>query len=174
MSERTDAYAEAFYAAARAEGNLGDVEDEVFRFAQLLEANDDLLEKLGDPHLPVTIRQQIVEDLLANKAQPLTVGLVSLVVGSGRVRELPAIAHSMVSITAAQARKEVAEVRSAIELTEDQKTRLAEALAKATGKPVQLKVIVDSTIRGGVVAQVGDTVIDGSVRRRLDQLRNAL
>jgi hypothetical protein len=61
--------------------------------------------------------------------------------------------------------------RSAIALTDDQKSRLADALGRATGKQVEVKVIVDPSIKGGVVAQVGDTVIDGSIRRRLDQLQ---
>ena len=68
----------------------------------------------------------------------------------------------------------MAEVRSAIALTDDQKSRLADALGKATGKQVEVKVIIDPSVQGGLVAQVGDTVIDGSVRRRLEQLRNAL
>ena len=95
-------------------------------------------------------------------------------VGNGRVRELPAIVDALVAMTAREANKEVAEVRSAIALTDDQKARLAEALGQATGKQVEVKVIVDPSIKGGLVAQVGDTVIDGSVRRRLEQLRNAL
>ena len=73
-------------------------------------------------------------------------------------------------ISAAEANKEVAEVRSAVALTDDQKVRLAEALGKATGKQVELKVVIDPSVLGGVVAQVGDTVIDGSVRSKLDQL----
>ena len=68
----------------------------------------------------------------------------------------------------------VGEVRSAIPLTEDQQTRLADALGKATGKKVELKVVVDPSVLGGIVAQVGDTVIDGSVRARLDQLRESI
>ena len=65
-------------------------------------------------------------------------------------------------------------MRSAIPLTDDQKARLAEALGRATGKEIEVKVIVDPSIKGGLVAQVGDTVIDGSVRRRLEQLRNSI
>ena len=174
MSERTQAYAEAFYAVARAEGNLGEVEDELFRFARVLAGTDALLNKLADPHITVTVRQQIVEDLLGGKAQPATVGLISLAVGNDRVRELPAIVDATVALSAASADKAVAEVRSAIPLDDDQKSRLADALASATGKRVEVKVIVDPSIKGGRVAQIGDTVIDGSVRRRLDQLRNSL
>jgi F-type H+-transporting ATPase subunit delta len=68
----------------------------------------------------------------------------------------------------------VAEVRSAVPLDADQRARLAEALQRATGKAVELKVVVDPTVMGGLVAQVGDTVIDGTVRHRLDQLKALL
>jgi F-type H+-transporting ATPase subunit delta len=172
--DRTTAYAEALFAVARAEGPLAEIEDELFRVAQVIKGNDELLEKLADVHIPVATRQQIVVDLLGGKANPATVNLVSLVVGNGRVRDLGAIVDTLVSKTAAEANKEVAEVRSAIALTDDQKTRLAAALGSATGKQVELKVIVDPSLKGGLVAQVGDTVFDGSIKRRLDQLRNAL
>ncbi len=69
---------------------------------------------------------------------------------------------------------EVAEVRSAVALSADQQTRLAAALANATGKQVNLKVVVDPSVIGGLVATVGDTVIDGSVRTRIDQLKSRL
>ena len=172
--DRTTAYAEALFAVARAEGPLAEIEDELFRVAQVVRGNDELRDKLADPHIPVATRQQIVVDLLGGKAQPATTNLVSLVVGNGRVRDLPAIVDALVSKVAQEANKEVAEVRSAIPLTDDQRSRLADALGKATGKQVEVKVIVDPSIKGGVIAQVGDTVIDGSIRRRLDQLKNAL
>lgn len=172
--DRTTAYAEALFAVARVDGPLAEVEDELFRVAQVVRGNDELRDKLADPHIPVATRQQIVVDLLQGKAHPTTTSLVSLVVGTGRARELPAIVDALVAMSAREANKEVAEVRSAIALTDDQKTRLADALGQATGKQVEVKVIVDPSLRGGVVAQVGDTVIDGSIRRRLEQLRNAL
>ena len=172
--DRTTAYAEALFAVARAEGPLAEIEDELFRVGQIVRGNDELRDKLADPHIPVATRQQIVIDLLSGKAEPATVSLVSLVVANGRIRELPAIVDELLAITAAEGNKEVAEVRSAVALTEDQKSRLAEALGKATGKQVEVKVIIDPSIQGGVIAQVGDTVIDGSVRRRLEQLKNAL
>ena len=172
--DRTTAYAEALFAVARAEGPLAEVEDELFRVGQVIRGNDELRDKLADPHIPVATRQQIVVDLLGGKATDVTTSLVSMVVGTGRVRELPAIVDELVAMSAAEGNKEVAEVRSAIALTDDQKSRLADALGKATGKQVEVKVIIDPSVQGGLVAQVGDTVIDGSVRRRLEQLRNAL
>jgi F-type H+-transporting ATPase subunit delta len=113
----------------------------------------------------------VVEDLLGERAHPLTTALVSFVVGAGRARDLPAIIDKLVARAATERNREVAEVRSAVPLDDDQRQRLAEALGNATGKQLEVRVIVDESILGGIVAQVGDTVIDGSVRRRLEQLR---
>jgi F-type H+-transporting ATPase subunit delta len=172
--DRTLAYAEALFNVARAEGTLADVEDELFRFSQTLQGSDELREALTDAAIPVARRQQIVEDLLGGKASPTTVALVSLVVGTGRARELPAIIRELVDMSAAEANKAVAEVRSAIPLNQDQRDRLAKALGEATGLQVALKVVIDPAVKGGIVAQVGDTVIDGSVRTKLERLRKAL
>nr|MBA2751259.1 F0F1 ATP synthase subunit delta [Actinomycetota bacterium] len=68
----------------------------------------------------------------------------------------------------------VAEVRTAIPLDNDLRERLGQALSTATGKQVSVKAVVDESVLGGVVAQVGDTIIDGTVRHRLNQLRAAL
>jgi len=171
--DRSHAYAEALLAVARSEGNLAEVEDELFRFARVLEANDDLRTTLTDAALPVSRRQQIVEDLLGGQANPTTTALVSMVVGTGRSRDLPAIIDELVKLSAAEGNREVAEVRSAVPLTDDQKQRLATALEANTGKKVELKVIIDPTVLGGLVAQVGDTVIDGSIKTRLQQLKTA-
>jgi F-type H+-transporting ATPase subunit delta len=171
--ERSLAYASALFAVARSEGNLAEVEDELFRFARTLESNDELRTTLTDAALPVSRRQQIVEDLLGGKANPVTVALGSMVVGAGRSRDLVAIIDELVRISASEANKELAEVRSAVPLTDEQRTRLAEALGQATGKSIELKVVIDPSVLGGLVAQVGDTVIDGSVRSRLEQLKTA-
>jgi F-type H+-transporting ATPase subunit delta len=169
--DRITAYAEALFEVARAEGTLDSVEDELFRFSQTLQGTDELREALTDARIPAARRQQIVEDLLGGKASPVTVSLVSMVVGMGRARDLPAIIAQLVERSAAEANKEVAEVRTAVALSATQRERLVAALNKATGKQVTLKVVVDPSVLGGVVAQVGDTVIDGSVRGRLDQLK---
>ena len=174
MADRIDGYASALFEVARAEGNLDEVEDELFRFARSLEGSDELRNALTDELVPAERRQAIVEDLLGPKASPTTVSLVSLVVGSGRGRDLPAIIGKLVERAAAEKDRAVAEVRSAIPLTADQQRRLAAALANATGKQVEVKVVVDPSVLGGAVATVGDAVIDGSVRTRLDQIKSLL
>jgi F-type H+-transporting ATPase subunit delta len=171
---RIEGYARALFEVARAEGTLDEVEDELFRFARSFESSDTLRTALTDEMVPAGKRQAIVEDLLGGKATGTTTQLVSMVVGSGRGRDLPAIVDKLVQRAANSKNLEVAEVRSATALTDDQQDRLKAALANATGKQLTLKVIVDPSIMGGVVATVGDTVIDGSVRTRVDQLKSRL
>jgi F-type H+-transporting ATPase subunit delta len=174
MSDRIDGYADALFSIAKAEGSLDEVEDELFRFARSLEGSDALRSALTDELVPTEKRQAIVEDILGPKASPTTSQLVGLVVGSGRGRDLPAIIGKLVERAASEKDRTVAEVRSAIPLTDDQQRRLAAALANATGKQVEVKVVVDPSVLGGLVATVGDTVIDGTVRSRLDQLKSLL
>jgi F-type H+-transporting ATPase subunit delta len=171
---RIDGYARALFEVARAEGTLDEVEDELFRFARSYESSDELRNALSDDQIPPSKRQSIVEDLLGGKATSTTVQLISMVVGSGHGRDLPAIVDRMVQRAASSKDLEVAEVRSAVALTDDQQDRLKAALANATGKSVSLKVVVDPSVLGGLVATVGDTVIDGTVRTHLDQLKSRL
>lgn len=174
MTERVDAYAEALFSVAKAEGSLETVEDELFRVARTFEANDELRSTLTDATVPVDRRLGIVDDLLSTRASPVTTALVSFVVAAGRSRDLPAIIDRLVARAAEDRSEAIAEVRSAMPLDKDQRDRLAEALSQATGKSVAVKIIIDERILGGLVARIGDTVIDGSVRHRLDQLKEAI
>lgn len=174
MADRIDGYADALLSVAKAEGNLDEVEDELFRFGQNLAGSEQLRNALTDEMVPVERRQAIVEELLGGKASPVTSQLVGFVVGAGRGKDLPAIITKLVERAASEKDRTVAEVRSAVPLTDDQKSRLEAALANATGKQVVVKVIVDPSVLGGLVATVGDQVIDGTVRTRLDQLKSLL
>ena len=170
---RTTAYADAAFSIARAEGNISEVEDELFRLGRIVETNEELRSTLTDPHLPVERRAQIVEDLLDGKATTTTVSFVSMLVSSNRITDLPAIAGELVRRSADAAGQSVAEVRSAVALTDAQIEQLAAALKARTNRDVTIRNIVDPTVLGGIVTQIGDSVIDGSVRTRLNQLREA-
>jgi F-type H+-transporting ATPase subunit delta len=172
MVERTDVYAESLLTLVRAEDPTGVASDELYRVARLFESSDELRQTLTDGSIPPSRRQQVVETLLAGQVQPISLGIISLLVAAGRAADLPRIVDAMVVSAAAAASKRLAEVRSAVPLTDDQLRRLADALEKATGTPVDVKVVVDPTVLGGIVAQIGDTVIDGSVRSRLTRLRD--
>ena len=171
---RIEGYARGLFEIARAEGTLDEVEDELFRFARSFEGNDSLRNALTDEQIPASRRQSIVEDLLGGRATATTTQLISMVIGSGRGRDLPKIIDVLVDRASSAKNLQVANVRVAVPLSADQEQRLAAAIANATGKQVNLKVTVDPDVLGGVVATIGDTVIDGTVRTRIDQLKSRL
>lgn len=168
-------YALALLAIARGEGLLEIVEDELFRIARTFEGSDELRSKLTDRQIPAEKREAIVEDLLGQEgATSVTTSLVSFIVGAGRAGQLPAIVDAFVDAAAASRQHVVAEVRSAVPLDDDQQQRLARALSQSTRKNVEVKVVIDESVVGGIVAQVGDQVIDGTVRSKLEHLRETL
>ena len=173
-STRVEAYANALLEVSRVEGHLAEVEDELFRFARTFEGSDELRSALTDPMLPTERRVALIEELLGQKALQTSSALASFLVAAGRASDLPAIVNRFVELAVAEHQRAVAEVRSAIELTPEQTERLREALNRATGKNVEVKVVIDPSVLGGLVARVGDTVIDGSVRHRLEQLREQI
>jgi F-type H+-transporting ATPase subunit delta len=115
----------------------------------------------------------VVEDLLEGKVLPVTKAIVSMVVVTGKAADLPEIVREMANRSAASMGASVAEVRSAVALTDEQISRLAQALTAKLGREVTVRNVVDPSVIGGVVTQVGDQVIDGSVRTKLHQLRDA-
>ncbi|MCU0280836.1 MAG: ATP synthase F1 subunit delta [Acidimicrobiia bacterium] len=172
--DRVRGYAAGLLELARAEGVVARVSDELYRIARALETSADLRLTLGDPRLPLERKHGIVADLLGSRVLPLTLNLVNFVVAAGHSRDLPAIADDLAARAAAERDRVVAEVSTAFELDEETVQRLAEALSRATGKQVEVKTVIDTSLVGGVVARVGDTVIDGSLRHRLEGLRQAL
>jgi F-type H+-transporting ATPase subunit delta len=115
-----------------------------------------------------------VDDLLESRASRSTVGLLDFLMEQGRGRDLARIIDALSDLAAERRQQALAEVRTAVPLDEFRRARLQEALSKATGRTVELRVLVDRSVVGGVVARVGDQVFDGTVRRRLEIAREQL
>ena len=173
-SKRVQNYVESAIALASAEDSLERVSQELLVFSKALEKSQDLYEALSDKTIPSEKRQQIVSDLLTRKSDPATAGFISMLISVGRIRDLPKIANELAVKVAESRQKEVAFVRTAVELDESAKRKLAQALSQTTGKDLDLKVFVDPSLVGGVVATIGDTVVDGSVKTSLQKLRESL
>ena len=171
--EKIQSYAQAILAVASAESNAAQIEDEIYRFSQVLQSSEELKSTLSDASIPSTRRQQIVEDLLDGQVTQTTVALVSMIVAAGMGSDIKAIADRVVGLGAESRDKAVAEVYSVVDLSSDQQQRLAAALKSATGKDVEMKIIIDESVMGGLLVQIEDEVIDGTVRTRLKQLREA-
>jgi F-type H+-transporting ATPase subunit delta len=171
---RIDGYATALFEVAKAEDVVSRVGDELFRFSRAVDASPELRSALTDPGSGSAAKTRIVEELLSGRAHPVTSRLIGLVVDGGHARELTRIVDAFLARASASGAAAVAEVRVATPISEEQRTRLAEALSRSKGRTVDVKVIVDPSVIGGVVTTIGDEVIDGSVRRRLEQLRASL
>jgi F-type H+-transporting ATPase subunit delta len=167
-------YARGIFQIASAEGVLDRVEGEFLAVARAFEASPELRSSLTDSQLPPEKRQGIIDDLIGERASSLTLGLVQLVVGQDRVSDLPAIADAISEAAASSRDKVLAEVRSAVPLDHETISRLTSALGRATGKQVEVRVVVDPSVIGGIVARVGDTVVDGSLAKRFDSVRQAV
>jgi F-type H+-transporting ATPase subunit delta len=170
----TDGYARALFAVAEAEGALPAVEDELYAFGKALESNTRLREALTDAELPAENKKAVVTELLGERANPVTAILLGFVIDAGRAREIPKIVDELARMASAEREHALAEVRVAVDLTTDQRQRLAEALSRATGRRVDVKVVIDPTVVGGAIARVGDEVFDGSVASRLEDAKQAL
>lgn len=171
---RAENYAQALVALGNAEDAAEAIEADLHTFANAAAGSPELQNTLSDSSMPAANRQQLVEDLLGGKAGKASVAAISMIVGAGRAGDLPEIARAMSSQMAGNRGSAHAEVRSAVPLTDAQVQKLEAALTSKTGRPVSVRVTIDPTVVGGLVTQIDDTVIDGSVRRRLSQMRETL
>ena len=171
QGSHVDGYAAALLDIANAEEDSAAAIDELYRAAVGLSANDELTEVLADPRIPGERKQGIVDDILGGRASRVTVAAMSFVVAAGQAKRLGDIAAKLADLAADAEGEVVAEVRAPFALDDSQIERLRAALSTATGKRIQVKVVVDPTVIGGVVAKVGDTVLDGSVQHRFAELR---
>jgi F-type H+-transporting ATPase subunit delta len=167
-------YAEAMYSIAEAEGELEPVEEQVYAFAKMVEKRAKVREALIDPELPNENKRNLIAEVLGERANPVAVNLLGMLVEQGRARDIGRIAESLAEVAAERRQQVLAEVRSAVPLTDAQRRRLAAALSSATDRKVEVKVIVDPDLVGGVVARVGDVIFDGSIRSRLDEAKQHL
>jgi F-type H+-transporting ATPase subunit delta len=167
-------YAQALLSVAEAEGVLDRVQDELYAFAKAVERNEDLREALTDAALPSERKKAVIDELLGSRAHALTATLVGFLVDAGQARRIDAIAGELAREAAHRSERTLAEVRVAVPLSDAMKSLLADALERATGHAVEVKVDVDPSVIGGVVARVGDEVFDGSIASRLTEAKQYL
>ncbi|WP_335974745.1 MULTISPECIES: F0F1 ATP synthase subunit delta [Streptomycetaceae] len=155
--------------AAQRGGALDDVEDELFRFGRIAAGSPELRAALSDRAAGPEAKGTLLSTLLGGRANPVTERLVVRLVTAPRGRSLEGGIESLSKLAAARRGRTVAEVVSAVPLSDRQKQRLADALSRIYGRPVHLNLDVDPSVLGGVRVRVGDEVINGSIADRLDE-----
>lgn len=171
--QRLEGYAAANYDGLD-ESSLINVEDELFRLARIIESCKELQSSLSDVQFPLELRESIILDLLKDRASEITTRLVSYALYATNGRNLVGLLDFLSDRASIERGARVAEVHSVTDLDDNQKQRLGQALEQVVGHHVDIRIVEDKSLLGGIMAVVGDTVIDDSIRYRLNQLRTAL
>ena len=161
-------------ASAAGAGELDNVEDELFRFGRIDGAEPELHAALASPVLPEDRKRGLLDALLTGKVTPASLRLITQVTLHPRGRSLEANLAEYARLVAAWRQRLIATVRVATALSDRQRERLRSALAAIYGQGIQLNVVLDPEVVGGLSVLIGDEFIDGTVSSRLAELRQRL
>ncbi|MEJ7599874.1 MAG: ATP synthase F1 subunit delta [Kofleriaceae bacterium] len=168
-------YARAVISLGTEGGNLEAIAADLRSLAKAMNESAELVSVLSNPSIRRSDRRKVIDGLLqAVGVQPHTKNLVYLLLDGERLTALPAISRELDAMIEARSGRVAAEVVSAKPLTASQLTQLTAVLEKLSGKRVVVTKREDAALLGGVVARVGDTVYDGSLRTQLRTLRDEL
>ena len=159
---------EAALDAADARGELEGVEDELFRFGRIIGGDRELGRILSDRKAPAEGKTALLDQLLSGRVSPVTEQLLRNVLTGAYAGSAE---HAVEALSEAASRRRgqsVARVTSAVALTPEQERRLVDSLGRLYGRTVGLQVTIDPSVLGGLIVQVGDEVIDGSIAHRLE------
>ena len=165
---------QAILTLAQRDGSIEEVEDELFRFSRILAAQPRLGTLLVNLTTPAADRVELLAAVLADKVKPATGTLLRQVVRVPRGGSLDQAVEQLAELAAARRQRSIAHIQAAAPLTAEQEERLAGTLSRIYRTQITLQVEVDPDLLGGVLIQVGDEVIDGSVASRLAACRRAL
>ncbi len=156
-----------------ADSDSGRLADELFSFGEVLDANPDLRSALSDPARSLTDKRELVKGLLAGKALPATLALADQAL-AGTHRTVGVALASYQQLAASIHGQKVAKVRVAQPLSASDRERLSAALRRQYEREIQLNVVVDPDVIGGIRVEIGDDIIDGTVASKLNDARRAL
>jgi F-type H+-transporting ATPase subunit delta len=166
-------YAQAVFDIAKQKNKLDDWANDLSLMAQAI-AQRDALRFLENPKVSRAKKMTFVRETLQNKISPEIYNLAVLLVQRGRQVQAGVVEQEYTNLLNKLRGIETAYVTTAVEMTAQEETAVKARLNQITGKQVTIKKEIDPSIIGGVVARVGDTLIDGSIKSRLESLRKAL
>ena len=166
-------YAQAVFQIAAESDELERWLDDLTQLADSI-TNEEFRQTLSAPRVSMAQKESLIRESLGSTVSPLALNLMCLLASRGQVQALPGIADSFQEMLDAHRGIERAEVVSAVGLTDAQQGQVAQMLNDLSGKDVRLTTRVDPEILGGLVIRIGDRVMDGSARTRLQNMRREL
>jgi F-type H+-transporting ATPase subunit delta len=165
-------YANALADVALQQGAADPVLKQLKDFASAYSESAELRNFLASPATTSGEKRGVTEKIAARLgASKILRNFLFLVIDHRRTLMIPELAEAFENVIRERQGLAEAQVISAVELTAAQKKNLAESLEKKTGKKIEAKYSVDQTLLGGAVVRIGDTVYDGSLRHRLNEMR---
>jgi F-type H+-transporting ATPase subunit delta len=165
---------EASLDAANVRGELDGVEDELFRFGRIVSGDRELGRLLSDRKASAEGKRALLDRLLSGRVSPVTEQLLRNVLTGPHVGTAENAVERLSDVASRRRGQSVARVTSAVALTADQEQRLSDVLRRIYGRTVGLQITVDPSLLGGLIVQVGDEVIDGSIAHRLEAAERRL
>ena len=166
-------YAQAVFQIAVETGQLDEWSEDLRVIAGALE-NAELSSLLDAPQVTAAVKIDTIKSALGDSVGPLAINLLSLLAVRDLSKLIPGLVDEYSRLMDRHVGIERAEVVSAVPLDDRQVSRVAEVLVGLVGTEVRLDARVDREVLGGLIAQVGDRVIDGSVRTRLQDMRRGI
>ncbi len=166
-------YAQAVFEIASESGELERWLDDLTQLADSI-TNEEFRQTLSAPRISMSQKEALIRESLGSSVGALALNLMALLASRGLVDMLPGIADRFQEMLDAHQGVERAEVVSAVSLSVDQQRYVTQMLNDLSGKDVRLTSRVDADILGGLVIRVGDKVMDGSARARLQNMRREL
>jgi F-type H+-transporting ATPase subunit delta len=167
-------YAQALFEASRSRGLEEKIGADLVSVRELAEGEESFVRFLASPEVRDRDKSELVETVLGSKVELLIVRFLRLVVDHKRGALVAAMCTAYADLLEAHRGLLRIQVRVAQPLEPAQAERLRAVLAKRTGRDVVLETEVDPSLLGGVVTRLRDRVLDGSVRRQLDEMREAM
>ncbi|MFT3743268.1 MAG: ATP synthase F1 subunit delta [Pyrinomonadaceae bacterium] len=168
-------YSTALADAVLAGGDTSTVQAELAEWGKLFSENADLQSVFGNPAIAHENKSKVLDGLIA-KAKPskTTANFLKVLLQNGRLAEISEINERFASVLDERSGLVSAEIISARELPGTERGEFEKNLEKLTGKRVSVKYSVDQNLIGGVVTRIGSTVYDGSVKTKLENLKEQL
>jgi F-type H+-transporting ATPase subunit delta len=152
---------------AEGEGQIEDVEDQLFRFSRILDSEPQLITLLSDYSTPLDGRISLLNNVLSRRASRHTADLLRQTIDLLHGQRADEAVRELASLAVSRRGEVVAHVGSASELSDNQSARLNELLTRIYGRPVSVQLDVNPELLGGLSIAVGDEVIDGSLASKL-------
>jgi F-type H+-transporting ATPase subunit delta len=166
-------YAQALFAAAKEEGRLQTVHEELTDFATAVAEVEELRAVLRNPQIESREKARILEQLLGD-ADELLRNFLMLTAEKGRIADIDEIAREFDRLMAREERRLDVELTTAYELSDEEADEIIQQIEEASGRKVEATRSVDPDLIGGLVLQAGSLRVDASVRGRLERLRREL